>query len=245
MEKRQKWYEEMIDIHNHILYEVDDGAKSIEESIAMLKDAKAQGVDAMILTPHYRHGMFSYPKEVIEKNFMHLKREAEGIGVELYLGTEQHVNSMTVEYIQTGRCHTLADTDYVLAEYKHDTDFSYIKASVQDLLLHGYIPVIAHVERYACMEKTAHVELLRDMGAMIQVNADAVIGKDGLRAKRYTKKLLKQGLVDFVASDCHGIKDRKSSMGKCRDYLYRKYDKRYMDKILEKNAGKIIKSAKQ
>ena len=233
----------MIDIHSHLLYGVDDGAKTKEEAVAMLEDAKAQGVTAMILTPHYRHGMFSYPKELIEENFTQLKCEAEDIGVTLYLGTEQHVNSMTMEYIINGRCHTLADTDYILAEYKHDTDFSYIKASAQDMLLHGYVPVIAHVERYACMEKLSHVELLRDMGAMIQVNADAVIGKNGFRMKSYCKKLLKQGLVDFVASDCHGIKDRKSSMGKCCEYLYKKYDKRYVDMILERNARIILESA--
>ena len=233
----------MIDIHSHLLYEVDDGAKTKEEAVAMLEDAKAQGVTAMILTPHYRHGMFSYPKEIIEENFLHLKQEAEGIGVALYLGTEQHVNSMTLEYIKNGRCHTLADTDYVLAEYKHDTVFSYMKASVQDMLLHGYVPVIAHVERYACMDKLSNVELLRDMGAMIQVNADAVIGKNGMRTKSYCKKLLKQGLVDFVASDCHGIRDRKSNMGKCREYLYKKYDKRYVDRILEGNARQILEAA--
>lgn len=233
----------MIDIHSHLLYGVDDGAKSISESISMLKDAKAQGVTAMILTPHYRHGMFAYPKEEIEQNFARLKQESEHIGVELYLGTEQHVNSMTIEYLKSGRCHTLADTDYVLAEYKHGTEFSYIKASVQDLLMHGYIPIIAHVERYACMQKITHVELLRSIGAMIQVNADAVIGKDGMRAKSYAGKLLKQGLVDFVASDCHGSRERRSSMGKCREYLYRKYDERYVDRILEGNALEILKAA--
>ncbi len=232
----------MIDIHSHILYGVDDGAKNITESIEMLKDAKSQGVDAIIATPHYRHGMFAYPKEVIEKNFSRLKQEAEKIGIQLYLGTEQHVNSMTMEYIESGRCHTLADTLYVLMEYKYETNFSYIKESVQEVLRNGFVPIVAHVERYACMEDIGNVEFLREIGAMIQINADAVIGKDGFRAKGYTKKLLKRGLVDFVASDCHGIKERRSNMGKCRDYLYKKYDGRYVDKILETNAREILQS---
>ena len=235
----------MIDIHSHILYGVDDGAKSLTESIEMLKDAREQGVMAVIATPHYRHGMFSYPNKVIEENFARLKREAEKIGIELYLGTEQHVNSMTVEYLANGRCHTLADTPYVLVEYKYETDFSYIKESVQELLRHGYIPIVAHVERYACMEKLTHVEFIKEIGAMTQVNADAIIGKNGLRAKGYTKKLLKNALVDFVASDSHGIKERNSHMGKCREYLYKKYDRRYVNKILEKNAREILQSMEQ
>lgn len=232
----------MIDIHSHILYEVDDGAKSIEESVEMLKDAKAQGVDAIIATPHYRHGMFAYPNENVEQNFARLKQEAAELGIDLYLGTEMHVNSRTMEYLESGRCHTLADTAYVLMEYKYETDFSYIKESVQEALRHGYVPIVAHIERYRCMDRLEHVEFLREIGAMIQVNADAVIGKDGLRAKGYVKKLLKNGLVDFVASDSHGMKQRKNNMGKCREYLYRKYDGRYVDKILETNAGEILQS---
>ena len=149
---------------------------------------------------------------------------------------------MTIEYLQSGRCHTLADTDYVLAEYKYETEFSFIKASVQDMLQHGYIPIIAHVERYKCMDNLKYVEMLRSIGAMIQVNADAVIGKNGMRAKSYTKKLLKNYYVDFVASDCHDLEERRSHMGKCSEYLYKKYDDRYVDRILEKNAQMILDS---
>lgn len=235
----------MIDIHSHILYEVDDGPKHLTESIDMLRDAKSQGIDKIIATPHYRHGMFSYPKEIIEKHFLRLKKEAEDIGIELFLGTEQHVNSNTVEYVESGRCHTLADSYYVLVEYKYETDFLYIKESVQDLLRYGYVPIVAHVERYACMRELENVEFLREIGAMIQVNADAVIGKDGMRAKGYTKKLLKHALVDFIGSDSHGLKERNCNMGKCRDHLYKKYDSRYVNRILEGNAREILESVKE
>ena len=83
------------------------------------------------------------------------------------------------------------------------------------MLQHGYIPIIAHVERYKCMDNLKYVEMLRSIGAMIQVNADAVIGKNGMRAKSYTKKLLKNYYVDFIASDCHDLDERQSHMGKC------------------------------
>ena len=78
----------MIDIHCHLLYGVDDGAKTIEESVAMLEAAKEQGISAMILTPHYRHGMFAYPKEEIEEHFRILEPYAQKLGIYLALGTE-------------------------------------------------------------------------------------------------------------------------------------------------------------
>ena len=231
----------MIDIHTHLLFGVDDGPETMEESIAMLEHAKAQGIDAMILTPHYRHGMFAYPNDRIEAHFAKLYRPAKEIGIDLYLGTEQHINSMTIEYIENGRCRTLANTNYVLAEYKPETDYAYIMDSVRALLRHGYIPVIAHVERYMCMyEDFEHVERLQKVGAMIQVNANAILGLDGFRAKGFTKKLLKYGYVDFVGSDSHDMKKRVNNMGKCRDYLYKKYDASYVNCITERNARKIL-----
>ncbi len=236
----------MIDIHTHLLFGVDDGPETIEESVAMLKSAKAQGIDTMILTPHYRHGMFAYPHKAIAENFTSLCKYAAELGMNLHLGTEHHVNSMMIEYIESGKCRTLAGTRYVLAEYKHDTEFSYIKNSVQDLLRYGYIPIVAHVERYMCMhESLSNVELLRDLGAMIQVNADAVLGLDGGRIKRFVKKLLKQQYVDFVASDSHGLKQRANNMGKCAEYLYKKYHENYVDDILEGNARTLLHSDKR
>ena len=237
----------MVDIHTHLLFGVDDGPDSIEESVEMLKAAKAQGIHTMILTPHYRHGMFVYPNKAIEENFAQLSRHAERIGVKLHLGTEHHVNSRTIEYIETGRCRTLAGTHYVLAEYKPETEFAYIKNSVQELLRYGYIPIVAHIERYMCMHTTflKNVELLRELGVMIQVNANAVIGLDGGKIKRFVKKLLKNQYVDFIGSDSHDMKERINNMGKCAEYLYKKYDEAYVDDILEGNAMILLQSEKR
>lgn len=233
----------MIDIHTHLLFGVDDGPDTIEESIEMIKRAKEQGIQAMILTPHYRHGMFAYPNDRIKENFVLLQKYAKEIGIKIFLGTEHHVNSMIIEYIQNGRVRTLAGTQYVLAEYKHDTPFEYIAKSVRDLLRNGYIPVIAHVERYMCLhEDIDRIDWLREVGAMIQVNANAILGMEGFRVKGFTKKLLKYRYIDFVGSDSHDLKKRANNMGKCRDYLYKKYDERYVDKILVRNAMEILQS---
>lgn len=110
---------EYIDIHNHTLFGVDDGPNHIQESLDMLREADLQGIREIILTPHYRHGMFRYELDEIERNFAELLKQVEEnqINVRLYLGCEYHVDSDIFEHIQEGRVHTLADTEYVLTEY--------------------------------------------------------------------------------------------------------------------------------
>lgn len=231
----------MIDIHCHLLYGVDDGPRTIEESVSMLEAARNQGIEAIILTPHYRHGMFSYPTETIAEHFTILKPYAAKIGIGLAIGTEYHVNGQIVEAMDSGRCGTLAGSHYVLSEYSHATEFSYMYQMTQEMVLHGYIPVIAHVERYACMtEDLSRAAQLRELGAWIQLNADAVLGLEGRGSKKYCKKMLAAGYVDVVASDSHGIKNRACHMQDCRKYLQKKFGDDYAGRLLRANPMKII-----
>lgn len=231
----------IIDIHNHTLYGVDDGPETIEESIEMLQAAKVQGVEAIILTPHYRHGMFPYIKEQVESHFTKLKAEADKIGIKLFLGCEYHMNGQVAEAFSEGRCHSLADSDYVLTEYKYEADYSYIEKQTYHMISYGYIPVIAHAERYNCLTKKPELcEKLSRMGALIQINADSVLGLDGFFKKQCCKKLLKNGWVDIIASDTHDCKERASHMGQCYEHVQKKYDTEYADKLFYKNPKKII-----
>lgn len=231
----------MIDMHCHLLYGVDDGADTIEESVEMLRTAQKQGVEAVILTPHYRHGMFAYPKETVEANFQKLQSCARQLGIALALGTEYHVNSRIVEAFQNGRCHTLAGSKYVLSEYSHDSEFGYIYRMTEELIRHGYIPVIAHAERYACMTSDLHgAGELRELGAWIQLNADAVLGLEGRTPKRYCKKMLEYGYVDVVASDSHGITRRACHLEQCRAYIEKKLGQEIAERLLQENPAMII-----
>lgn len=231
----------MIDIHCHLLYGVDDGAKTIEESVAMLEEAKRQGIIGIILTPHYRHGMFDYPTEEIAEHYRMLLPYAKKLEMYLALGTEYHVNSQIVEALDKGRCRTLAGSRYVLCEYSRDTEYSYIYQMTQELLLHGYVPVLAHTERYPALADPKDVEEIRSLGAWITVNADAVLGLEGMGPKKYCRKLLKEELVDAIASDSHGIKSRACHMQKCRERIEKKYGLQEAEKLFEKNPLKIIK----
>ena len=231
----------MIDIRCDLLYGVDDGAQTIEESIAMLKVAKEQGVQTMILTPHYRHGMFAYPEDRIKEHFEMLKPYAEKLELQIFLGCEYHVNSQITEAFDSGRCHTLADTKYVLTEYSYQSEFSYIYKMTEELILHGYFPIIAHVERYRCMVENINLAAeLQDMGAMIQMNADAILGLEGWGSKRYCKKMLQEELVDLVASDSHGIAERVNHMRKCYEAIAKKFGEDYAKELMHDNPIKIF-----
>ena len=233
-----------IDIHNHTLFGVDDGPKEIEESVAMLQSAYEQGIEAIILTPHYRHGMFAYPKDRIEENFSELKLEAGEIGIELYLGCEYHVNSRIVEAVDSGRCRSLAGTDYVLTEYSYETEYSYIAEYTAKLTACGYIPVIAHVERYGCfLKKPQLCAELSNHGAMIQLNADSVLGLDGRMAEHFCKKMLKNEWADIIASDAHGIRQRENHMEHCYQHVVKKFGEEYAHRLFYRNPKKIIRDA--
>lgn len=231
----------MIDIHCHALYGVDDGANSMEESMEMVSQAQSQGIEAIILTPHYRHGMFEYPVEAIQEHFENLKRQTESMGVELFLGCEYHVNSRIIEALQIGRCSSLAGGDFVLTEYSYDTEYTYIYEQTKKLLSYGYIPVVAHVERYACfLKKPKLCQELSNTGAYIQVNADSILGMDSRAGERFCRKILKNQWADIVASDAHGKETRACHLGKCMEYVAKKYGEAYAELLFYENPRKII-----
>lgn len=231
----------MIDAHCHLLFQVDDGSGTIEESVAMLQEASNQGMEAIILTPHCRHGMFPYSKDTIEAHFAQIKPYADELGIGLYLGTEYHADSRMTEAFSNGKCHTLADGKYILVEYSYHSEFAFARQMTQEAVRFGYIPVIAHVERYGfVMEDPQSLAELKDMGALIQVNADAVLGLEERRTKKLCKMLLKEDLVDLIASDSHGIKERSCNMKRCYEYVAKKYGAATADALFCENPAQIL-----
>lgn len=230
-----------IDIHNHTLFGVDDGAETMEDSLAILKDMKRQGACGVIFTPHYRHGMFNYPLERIQTHFEELKDVAKDLELELHLGCEYHVNRDIIDAFQSERCLPLAGSDYVLTEYSQVSEYSFMVEQTHRLLSCGYFPVIAHVERYACLlKKPALCAELANMGALIQINADSVLGLDGRAAEKFCKKLLKHEWADIIASDTHDMDERACHMAECKMHVEKKYGAEYAHTLFVTNPKRII-----
>ena len=235
---------ELTDIHCHILPGVDDGAKSIEESLEMLKIASENGIHRIILTPHNKPGhknIHTADMDVlIEKLQERIKKS--GIKITLIGGNELYYRMELSEEIRAGRARTMADSRYVLIEFSPMDDYDYIRNGIYNLLSEGFFPIIAHVERYKCLlEHPDRVKDLSGMGAYIQVNAGSVMGEAGLLAKGFTRRLLKHELVHFVATDAHDTKKRAPELKKCADYIVKKYGEDAAVNIFINNPESIIR----
>lgn len=232
-----------IDIHSHILPGVDDGSRSLEQSLRMLRKAQEEGIDTMILTPHNKAEHKNVSVEGIHRRLHELKQAAgqERIAIELYPGNEIFYRDGVVELLDRGEVCTLAESRYVLVEFRPIEEFSYIRRAIYELAGNGYAPILAHVERYLCMADLENLRCVVGRGALVQVNAGSISGRSGLRVKHLVKKMLKERLVHFVATDAHDDEKRNAELANAAKYLYRKYGQEYADALLRDNAMRILK----
>ena len=232
-----------VDIHSHILPHMDDGAQDMEMALEMLRIAQSEGITDIIVTPHYKAGRFKGDAKQMHRQLEEVRRlmKQEGIDVNLYPGNEIYYRSELEEKLESGELSTMNGSNYVLVEFSPMESFLYIRGAVEELFGMGYTPILAHVERYQCMCKhPEYVAQLKKMGCGIQVNASTVTGGFGFMGKRFAHKLLKEGLVDYIGTDAHNTAGRKPEMKKCADVLYKKYDRKYADAVLFKNAAEDL-----
>ena len=233
----------LFDIHCHIVPSVDDGASSAEEAYKMLQMEYRQGVRNIIATPHYRLQMFETPIETVEHQFLVLRQLARKVAPDLhvYLGCEFHANMEMLPMLREKKVATMAGSRYVLVEFSHNSEASYIRERLSAMLSGGYRPIVAHIERYeATRTDLDFVEELTEMGAYMQINADSIVGKCGFFTKRYCQKLMKNDLVHFVGSDCHDSSKRISRIGEAYSYVIKKMDTDYAKQLFIRNPQKII-----
>lgn len=228
---------DVIDLHTHILPGVDDGSKSLDESLHMLAYAKKIGINCCVLTPHVSvHRHFSYDKAAHEKKYQQLLDAVKDakIEIKLVLGAEIDDQEKLNDTISKG--YTLGDTNVVLIDYmfrKAD-----ISESVYQLRVLGYKVIIAHVERITYLSFNEIVDLKKD-GALLQVNASHLLPFRYDRCTRMAKKLLKYGFIDLVASDAHHIEDYKNYL-KSYTYVKVKKGKHIADLLFVKNQAKLL-----
>ena len=238
----------MTDIHCHILPRVDDGAGSVREARAMLHREYEDGVRVIIATPHYREGMFEPSAKKILNAYIRMRRlaEKELPGLRIYLGCEYHAGDRMVEDLKKKRRPTMVGGRYVLTEFSSAHTYERIRSQVYDLAAAGYQPILAHVERYPCLWKD--MELIRSLirlGARTQVNAGAAMGQAGGKVRRFCRQLMEEDLLHFIASDAHGIRQRKPELGACADYVTKKMGADYAEKLFCRNPEDILRDARR
>lgn len=197
----------MTDIHSHILFDVDDGSKSIEESIELLKRMHKIGFDNVILTPHYIKGS-EYSSENLEKKqkLKELKEELsnQNININVYLGNEIFINNEIYELIKEGQIHTLNNTRYILVELPFHNEIVNLEDIIYELKIKGLIPIIAHPERYSYFQNNyKEVDRLREEGFLFQGNYASILGYYGKESQKLLKYMLKKQYIDYLGTDIH------------------------------------------
>lgn len=232
-----------IDIHSHILPQVDDGSKSLEQTIKMLNIAYSEGVGAIIATPHYHEGRYEKKVAELEDTLNYIRESIEDMmpGLELYLGSEIYYSQECISMLENGHIPTLAGSKYILVEFSPGVEYSYMKNNMQKCLFGGYLPILAHVQRYKCLKENIDlVEELIDTGIYIQLNAKSILGQEGRKIKKFSRKLLKNNLIHIIATDTHNELGRSPSIKQCVKYLKKKYGSSHANKWLIENPKKIL-----
>ncbi len=197
----------MIDIHSHILPGIDDGSRTIEESVELLKQAEKNGVTDLIVTPHYMLGSdYEANNETKRKLLTKLKRYAkkEGLNINLYLGNEVFVENNMPGMIKDKKITTLNNSHYLLFELPLNYRYNGVEEVLFELGCKRYTPVLAHPERYGFIkEDPRRIERLIDKGAVLQCNLESFLGKYGKHAKKTAILLLKHHMITFIGSDIH------------------------------------------
>ncbi len=236
----------MIDIHCHILPMVDDGAVSVDTAIQMLIVAYEDGTDKIVLTPHFAFPYgFINPYEKISELFEQLTYivKTEHIPIQMYLGTEFLFSSPQTYLEHIDEITKMNQTSYLLMEFYFDVKEEDILTAIDTVIKSGYIPIIAHPERYDSVQINPH-HLPKQMmakGALLQMNKGSIFGQYGRSARECVLTMLDYHYISFVGSDAHNLRNRTPLM--YEDYLYVQdyYGKEYAKCIFDKNPTQMLK----
>lgn len=232
------------DMHCHILPGLDDGCRDMEECMAVLRQAERQGIRHIIVTPHFHPGRYEvYAPRVLETlRLVRTQCRANNIKVNLYPGQECYYYSGLVSLLDQGKVLTLAGSRYVLVEFEPDCLYQVMLTGLQELKQSGYRPVLAHFERYGCLRKRERLAELRERGYLLQMNYDRLREKDTLFHRNPWRKLVRDGMVDYLGSDCHGTALRPLHAEEAYRWMEAKLPSSQRQKILYENIKKIIES---
>lgn len=242
-ERNVKKMKKYIDMHCHILPGIDDGAKNEKEAMKMLRCAYEEGTRLMIATPHYHYSRGNAEPKEIRTLVSRLQElvDGEGMDLKIYPGNELYYSHDLLQKVKEGEVLTLADSRYVLLEFSVDTERRRIRNALYEFLNAGYLPIVAHMERYQAFRgNDGFVEEVYDMGAYLQINGSSLYGKNPWGMKLFCRKMMQDGLVHFVATDAHDLQQRPVSLMKTAEWIGKKMGSLAIKNYLYKYPQMII-----
>ncbi|MDR0690929.1 MAG: tyrosine protein phosphatase [Streptococcaceae bacterium] len=216
----------MIDLHCHIIPQIDDGAKDLKESILMAEKAVEDGITHILCTPHYNHHFDNSKDKVIElvKNLQQ-ELDKRNVLLQLFEGQEVRISNLLLDEIENDKVLFADITDrYLMLELPSLKLPAYTENILAQLIHHGIVPVIVHPERYAWAHHDHDVFLkFLSMGCLAQLTAPSLVGSYGVKIKHFAHQLIQDNLVHMVASDAHGLKTRNFYLKEAFDIIQQKY----------------------
>lgn len=196
----------MIDFHTHILPNIDDGSKSIEETFNLIEEAEKVGFEGIILTSHYIENYYETdePEREVWLNAIIENLKVKGIKTDLYLANEIYLSENIMSLLQEGKASTINNSCYVLFEMPLNNEPLNLYNVIYSLQENKLIPVLAHPERYSFVQKEP--ELIYDLiqkGCLMQANYGSILGQYGKKAQFIVRKFLQNNLIHFLGSDVH------------------------------------------
>lgn len=235
----------MIDIHCHILPGFDDGSRNIPESLAMARAAVESGITGIVATPHFRgeQRSLNYVGMLMERyNRLEQAIRESGLPLTLYPGAEILCTPQTVEMARNQELPTLGDTRYLLCEFFFDEHVTYMDDMLSGISDCGYIPVIAHPERYKTVQHDPRcIERWFGNGYLIQLNKGSILGGFGYEEQTAAEWIIGSGLAHMVASDAHGANRRTTDMWQLRQRLLEKFPPAYVKVMMDINPARLIR----
>lgn len=212
----------MIDFHSHILPNVDDGSKSVEETFELLEEARNARFEGVISTSHY---MEEYYEVGVAERKVWINALAENlykknIDLKLYLGNEIYFTQNLINLLETGKATSINNSNYVLFEFPLNTKPMNMYDIIYDMLEYKLIPVLAHPERYSFVQKEPEIVYdLIQKGVLMQSNYGSILGRYGEKAELIVRKLLENNMVHFLGSDVHKPNTIYSRIGEALDII--------------------------
>lgn len=235
-------------MHCHIVPYTDDGAQDLESSIAMGKAAQEAGYNAVIATSHYIIHDIENDYTEFRKNIEKLNEvyKENGIDIKVYNGNEIFFTNDIVSLLKDKKVSSLGDTKYVLFEFPLFNQIVPMNAydEINELQNAGYIPILAHPERYMFVQKDVNALIpLIEAGVLLQSNIGSAYGKYGKKVQKTLKTMLKRGMVHFLATDSHNTHTyEKMELAMKKIRKWNKSDERL--EIILSNPERIINNEK-
>jgi len=236
----------MIDLHTHLLPEIDDGAKSLEEAVQIIKQGAEIGITAICTTPHISTNFKKDRTEKIMENFLKLQERItqEKIDTQLYLGSEIDLR-IDLSSVRNLPFFFLNHTQkYLFLELPLGEFPSFTERILFSLLIEGLSPILAHPERSLIREEDfERIGRLVDSGILIQLNAGSLLGNFGKKVRKVGEKLLEKDLVDLLASDAHDLNTRPITlMAEAFRRIKNELGEEKALKLFEENPRKILQA---